>query len=163
MLEINGTIIAVIANFIILLWILEHFFYKPVRDGLLERKKNIEGSIAEAQKKLDEAASMKELYEKELSLAQAKAQEIVKNAASEADKMRQEALDSSKKQSDSIIAQARLDAQDLKQDALKSAKNEISGLVILAAGKLIGSKMTSEADKGLMEGFVDKIRKAELN
>ena len=46
MIELNGTIIAVILNFIILVWILQHFLYKPISDILRERREYVEKPIA---------------------------------------------------------------------------------------------------------------------
>jgi len=163
MLEINGTIIAVIANFIILAWILEHFFYRPVRDGLLERKKGIEKNLSDAAKKLDEASSMKARYEKDLSEAQEKAQEIVRNASQEIDKMKEKAAADLKQQAAGMIEQARGQAEALKSDALQSAGAEITDMVILAAGKLMKSRMSPESDRALIDAFTKEIKRSELN
>ncbi|MDF1583300.1 MAG: F0F1 ATP synthase subunit delta [Methyloprofundus sp.] len=51
-----------IINFLVLVWILQHLFYKPVRNIIAQRKQHIDQSLAEAAKMLKEAGELKKNY-----------------------------------------------------------------------------------------------------
>lgn len=51
-----------IINFLILVWILQHLFYKPVRDMISRRKQQIDQSLEEAAKTCEEAEELKAAY-----------------------------------------------------------------------------------------------------
>ena len=55
-----------IFNFLILVWILQRLFYKPVRNMIAQRKQHIDQSLAEAAKLRQEAEQLKQNYENRL-------------------------------------------------------------------------------------------------
>ena len=44
-----------IVNFLVLVWILKHFLYKPVMDVIARRRADIESTLADAKTAQDEA------------------------------------------------------------------------------------------------------------
>lgn len=84
MVELNGTLLIQIINFVILCAILGHFCYKPVLKVLDERKSRIKNDLDSAAASKADAEKLKESYEEQLRDAQAKAQEIVDKAVKEA-------------------------------------------------------------------------------
>ena len=83
MVELNGTLLIQILNFIILCAILGHYCYKPIIKILDERANRIKNDLDSAAKSRDDAAKLKESYEAQLSEAQVKANEIVSKAVKE--------------------------------------------------------------------------------
>ena len=81
MVELNGTLLIQILNFIILVAILGHFAYKPMLKVLDARKQRIQNDLDSAAASKADAAKLKDSYEEQLRNAQAKAQEIVTQAA----------------------------------------------------------------------------------
>ena len=53
-------------NFLVLVWILKRFFYKPVLDAVERRRQGIQDSLAQAETLREEALDLKSTYEKEL-------------------------------------------------------------------------------------------------
>ncbi len=163
MLELNGTIIAVILNFVILVWILERFLYKPVRDAIRDRKAMIENDIVSAKNKLAEAEALEEERRSKLSSLQKEAQEMIKNASETAEKMKSAAFAEAKAESEAMKQRSLAESEELKEQAICSARHELASLVCAAAGKLIGKKLDDKDNKSLIDGFVAEIEKAELN
>ncbi len=63
-MEFNTTtFILEIINFLILLWILQRLFYKPVLDMITKRKQQIDQSLEDAKKLHSEAEELRALYE----------------------------------------------------------------------------------------------------
>lgn len=52
-----------IINFLVLVWILQHLFYRPVREQINRRKQLIDQSLAQAEKMRQEALELKKNYE----------------------------------------------------------------------------------------------------
>ena len=66
-MELNwSTFILEIINFVILVWLLKHFFYKPVMNIIEKRKQNIEDTLAKAETVRTDAESLKSQYENRL-------------------------------------------------------------------------------------------------
>lgn len=67
-MEFNPTTFAFEAiNFLVLVWILQHFLYKPVMGSLAQRKSAIEASIEEARTRERAAADLQRQYEERMS------------------------------------------------------------------------------------------------
>lgn len=66
-MELNwSTFVLEILNFLVLLWILQRFFYKPVLEAIARRRAGIEQSLSEAQATRSEADALKTQYESRL-------------------------------------------------------------------------------------------------
>ena len=84
MVDINGTLLIQIVNFLIFVAILGHFCYKPVIKVLDERKQHIKNDLDSAANNRADAEKLKESYEAQLRDAEVRAQEIVDKAVKEA-------------------------------------------------------------------------------
>ena len=66
-MELNwSTFLLEIINFLVLVWILKHFLYKPILDVIARRRAGIEDRLAKAQQLHDEADTLKAEYENRL-------------------------------------------------------------------------------------------------
>lgn len=163
MLELNGTIIAVILNFIILVWILQALLYDPVKNMLAARKKRIEDTIDNAEMRLAQAQDLKAEYEEKLKRSHQEAEQVIKKAGEVADKMRGKILEETKSEASAIRARAEKDGERIKSDAYESAKDELAGLITLTAGKLIKRTIDPKAHKELIDESIDQLGKNSLN
>ena len=163
MLEINGTIFAVILNFLVLLWILNRFLYKPIQDVIENRRKTAENMIGEAEKKLADANQLKISYESQISDAQKRSQEIVDSAIVASQNVQKEAMQAARKDSELVIDQAHKEAEKIREDAYLQAKRSIASLVCLAAGKFVMKKLDEASDRVLIEDMINTLEKTELN
>jgi F-type H+-transporting ATPase subunit b len=67
-LELNwSTVVLEILNFLILVWILKHFLYRPVLDVIARRRAAIDKTLADAEARHAEAVSLQEQYEGRLA------------------------------------------------------------------------------------------------
>lgn len=62
-----STFLLEIINFLVLVWILKHFLYKPVRDIIAKRQGGIEQQLAAAQQQQDTAERLRAQYEHRLA------------------------------------------------------------------------------------------------
>ena len=163
MLEINGTILAVIINFVILVWVLKAILYKPVEAVIRQRKEQIESDTASAKEKLKDAEEIKKNYEAKIKESQNEAGEIIKKASDFAVKIKNDAFEASKIDAGLLMKRADAEAQALKDEAIRSAKGDLATLVTLAAEKLIKKKIDQHDQEASIEEAINIIEKANLN
>lgn len=157
MVELNGTLLIQIINFVILCAILGHFCYKPVLKVLDERKNRIKSDLDSAAASKADAAKLKESYEEQLRDAQAKAQEIVdkavKEAKAQADAQIKEAHAAIEKEKENATKQIERE----RKDALDELKSQVAGLSCEIAAKIISKNMTPETNDRLIAESIAKL------
>ena len=116
------TIVAQAVNFLILVWLLKRFLYKPILHAIDEREKGIatqlakaEAKKAEAQKERDDFQHKNEAFNKEHSA-------LLKKAADEAKAERQRLLDEARKDADALRGK--------RQDALRDEQRNLNQAII---------------------------------
>lgn len=119
MVELNGTLLWQIVNFVILCAILGHFAYKPMLKVLDERKARIQNDLDSAASANADAQKLKESYEAQLRDAQVKAQDIVSKAVKEAQIQAQAQIDAAR---EAIAKERKLLPSRSKENALKLSK-----------------------------------------
>lgn len=157
MVELNGTLLWQIVNFIILCAILGHFCYKPVLKVLDDRKARIQNDLDSAAASAADAAKLKESYEAQLKDAQVEAQEIVSKAVKEAQVQAQAQIDAARdaiaKEKDAATKQIERE----RQEALEDLKAQVAVLSCDIASKIISKNMTPDANDRLISETIAKL------
>ena len=92
-MELNwSTFVLEIINFIILVWIMKHFFYKPVLNIIARRKNEIEQTLEEAKRLHDHADSLRGQYENRLHEWEREKQQARDDLKKEIDEQRKNLL-----------------------------------------------------------------------
>ncbi|MGH2462743.1 MAG: F0F1 ATP synthase subunit B [Candidatus Limnocylindria bacterium] len=147
-----------IANFLILLFLLNRFVFPPVRRLLDERQRKISQGLEDA----DAAARDRELAraEREAALAEARreAEAMVQRAAKTAEATSADILAEAKAAAEQITTRAREEISAEKERALAEIRGEVADLALEAAGKLVGSEMDAPKQRKLVEQFLSENR-----
>ena len=104
-------LVAQIVNFLLILFLLKKFFYKPIIKLLDDRKKKIEESLKNA-----------ELIEERLKQTEEKSAQIIE----EARRNSQNLITESKKEADRILAQAGIEVRKSAEQTILDAQAQIS-------------------------------------
>jgi len=107
------TVIAQIANFLVLVWLLKRFLYRPILDGIDAREAEITRRMAEA----GEA-------EKKAQTAETEFRQQQKQLLSDQDSAIEQALQESENQRDSLLAEARTKLEQEQKDWHKHLERE---------------------------------------
>jgi len=122
-MQINWfTVVAQIINFLILVWLLKKFLYKPVLDAIDEREKKIKSQLADADAKKAEADKEKEEFSKKNQEFDQQKQEMMVKAVAETKAERQK-----------LLEQARIDANTLGAQldkTLKESENDLNHEIV---------------------------------
>ncbi len=110
---------AQIINFLILVWLLKRFLYKPILEAMDAREKQIDANLREAAEKKIEAEQQRANYLRQSEDLQHQQAEILKRAAEEAESTRQILLRQAREEVAALRAQW--------QEALKNEQEALRG------------------------------------
>ena len=138
-------------NFLILLFVLRRFAYRPMLDFLEQRSDRIEKGLKDAEAAQEKLASMEEKEKQVLTAARNEARAIVAASEASAKKRDAEHLAETESKTERLLEEARTKIEEEKRKMLTEAKQEISEIVVLAVEKILKEKMDGAADKRLIE------------
>ena len=145
--------------FLLLLFLLKKFAWKPILDALNSREEGIQNALDEADKARQEMLDLQSSNEKVLKEARAERDSLLKDARMIKEQMITEAKDEAKAQSNKIIEQAKQTIQNEKLAAITELKNQVAQLSIGIAEKIMKDEL-SDKDKQvkLIEKMLDEAR-----
>ena len=158
MVNFNATLIAQVLNFLILVFILAKFAYKPLMKIMDDRKNKIAGDLAAAET-AKTAESIKAEYAAKLAAARQEAQAIIDNARKTAQTAHDKILADTKAEQDQIVKTAKEAIALEKKQALSEIRAHVINLSLVAASKIVEQKLGSEEDKKLAGDIVDAVLK----
>ena len=140
-----------VISFSIVAFLLRRFAYKPILAVLEERRRRIEEGLINADKIKKELAEAEKRYQEIVAKANADAQKMIDEAressAHLAERKQQEAIAAAEQ----IIAKAREAAALEHERTMESMKRELGRLVVETTAKVTGKVLTSEDQKRLQE------------
>ena len=156
MVSINYTLIAQIVNFIILLWILAKFAYKPLLKTMDDRRTKIVKDMDSAEQSRQQAEQLKETYANQLKEAKQQANAIVAQAKTMAQQLHDEALAAAQKEREELLATGRETVELEKKKALLDVREQIIALSTEIAGRVLEQKLNSAEDQALIAKVTDE-------
>jgi F-type H+-transporting ATPase subunit b len=130
--------------FLVLLFLLMKFAWKPLLAMLEKREENIRLALLDAEKARDELANVKEDTEKLLNEARTESQAIVAAGKKNAERMKDEIIEKAQSKSDVLLAEVKKQIQVEKERAIADVKAEMVNLSMEIAQKLIKKNLTKE-------------------
>ena len=152
-----GLYIWTIIVFLVLLFLLMKFAWKPLLAMLEKREDNIRQSLLDAEKARDELVNVKEDTEKLLNEARTESQAIVAAGKKNAERMKDEIVKKAKSQSDALLVDAKNQIEIEKDRAIADVKAEVVNLSMEIAQKLIKKNLTKEDNLKLINDSISSI------
>ncbi len=149
-----GLIVWTVLAFLIVLFILKKFAWKPILKGLNDRESNIASSIATAERVKQEMATLKSENEALLIKAREERAEMLKEAKDIKDKMINDAKTEAKVQAAKIIADAQASITNQKMAALTDIKNQVGKMVVEVSEKILRKELS---EKGRQESYIREL------
>ncbi|MEW6407967.1 MAG: F0F1 ATP synthase subunit B [Patescibacteria group bacterium] len=152
-------LITQIINFLILLFLLKKFLYKPILDMLERRRKKISDSLEKAEEITKKYEETERIQEKKLQQVQLRSSEILRQTKERAEKMRQEILKKSEEEAKQVLEKARKEIKNEKTNMLEEAKKEIANVTVVALKKVLEDHLDKKSQEKLAEGAVEEMKK----
>lgn len=148
---------AQIVNFLVILYLLNRFAFKPLLRSMDERSARIAKGLEDA----ESAARDRELAraEREAALAEARreAQELIARASKIGDDTRKEIVADARAEAEKVSARARDEITAEKEKAIAELRGQVADLALQAAGKLVRRDMNDAGQRRLVEEFLTEV------
>lgn len=151
------TLLLQIVNFLILVWLLWHFLYKPVREVIARRRKLAEAALADASRKQKEAEAEKTKLEAARTKLDGERQALLEAARREAEQKRQERLDAAEKEAGALLAEAREATAKAREADISSLRQEITGAAVAIARKILQETVGGSLDPLFRQRILNKL------
>lgn len=152
------TVIAQIINFLILVWLLKRFLYKPVLNAIDEREKTIASQLEEAANKKREARQERETYiqkNEEFDRVHAtQLEEARKRIEDETKRLYEEARQETSALRLKLEESLKQQGQELRETVKRKTKEEVFAI----ATKVLTDLANAELEGQIMTVFIEKIR-----
>ena len=153
-----GLLFWTVLIFLVLVFLLAKFAWKPILKMVEERTKNIEDALNSAENAKKEMAGLKAENEQIMKEARAERDKIVREAREMKD---EESKETAKAEADKILAQARKLIDDEKRAAMNELKDQVASLSIEIAEKILTKELSDK--KKQAELIDDILQQSNLN
>ena len=130
--------------FVILLFLLKKFAWKPILDAVNEREQGIKDALDSAEQAKQEMANLQAENEKLLKEARAERDAMIKEARDIKNKMIIDAKEEAKGEADKMVAQAQAAIESEKKAAIADLKNQVASLSLEIAEKVVRGYLSSD-------------------
>lgn len=140
--------------FVILVFILAKFAWKPIMAAIHAREESIQNSLDEAKKAREEMSNLKAENEALLREARQEREAMLKEAREMSAKIQAEAREEAQAEGKRIVEKAREEIRAEKMKALTEVKNQVATLSVEIAEKVLRQEMQ---DSKAQATYVDKL------
>ena len=151
-MQINWfTVIAQIINFLILVWLLKRFLYKPILKGIEDREKLIAAQLDDAKVKKEEAGKEQDLFQKKNQDFDAQRTTQMNTVAEEVKTERQKLLDEATNESNALRSKlgkaVENEEQNINQEMIRKIQEEVFAIARKTFTDLASQALEEQAVK----------------
>jgi len=150
-------------NFIILVWLLKRFLYKPILDAVDAREKQVATELADADAKKAEAKKERDEFQHKNEEFDRQRAALLSKAMEEAKAVRQRLLGEARQAADALSAKRqemlRSDARNLSEAISRRTRQEVFAI----ARKALTDLATTSLEERLAEVFTRRVREMDGN
>jgi F-type H+-transporting ATPase subunit b len=156
-INLNVTVLIQAINFLILIFLLSKFLFKPLAKFLADRSAGIEKSLAEAKAAHETAAKAQMEYQAQVREAQREIAAIREQGQRDVEAERQRLIEASRDEAGRLVAQAKSEIEMETKRAKASLRDEAADIAVAAAERLLGRAMGGDDQKRLAEQYVREL------
>ena len=154
-----GLIFWMLVSFLIVLFILGKFAWKPILNALKERETSIEDALKSADKAREAMENLKSDNEKLLAEARAERERMLREARDTKDAIINEAKGKATTEANRLLLMAREAINNEKMAAITELKNQVANLSIEIAEKILREQLKDAAkQKELAEKYLKEVK-----
>lgn len=143
------TVAAQVLNFLILVWLMKRFLYKPVLDAIDAREKRIAAELAGAKAKQTEASAQRDALQKRNDTFDQQRAKLLEKATGEAAHERQRLINEAHAEADALLAsrrkKLRSDAASLNRAIQQKTRQEVFAIARKTLAELASASMEASA------------------
>lgn len=154
-----GQIVTQIIGFLIALFILKKFAWKPLLGILEERRSKIKSEFEKIEDQREKAKGLTSEYEAKLRDIEGLARQKILEAAKEGQQMANQVRENARKEALEILGRSRDEIQRELEKAKVQLRNDLVNLSLKAAEKIIQERLDKEKDRKYISDFIQGLEK----
>ena len=151
------TMIFAWCNLLVLYIFLKKLLFKPIKNMIDSRQKEIDDIYSDAEESRASAASLKAEYEEKIGRANEESEEILKKAVRKAQLREEEILAEANIKAARTLERATEPVELEKKRAINEVKNEVSNMAISIAAAVIERDVKEDEHKVLIDEFINQM------
>ena len=148
------TLIFAWINLVILYFFLKKLLFKPVKNMIDSRQKEIDDLYADAEEKRALAEADKAAYEEKLRLAEEESEEILRTAQRRAQLKEEAILREADEAARRTLKRADEQVELEKKRAINEVKDEVSGMALEIAASILGRDIKANEHSAMIDDFL---------
>ncbi len=152
-------LIAQIVNFLILLWLLNRFLYKPILKLFKDRSTKIETGIKTAEDLKRQAAEAEERHRQYLDEAKKEAHRIVEQATKLGDEEKKKIIEMANEEAKKIVEKTMHEINAEKQNIMADIKKEVGEMVVELSASMIKKRMDEKTQRAMIEEAIKDVER----
>jgi len=152
-----GDIIVQLVCFLVLIIVARKFAWGPIMNMMQKREDYVTSEIDAAEESRKEAAAFAVKAEERLKLAKQDAQKIIDDARSLASKQEQDIIAQARLESERLKNAAKADIQNEKEKAVQALQDQVASLSVLIATKVIEKELSEQDQERLIGDYVKQL------
>jgi len=152
------TLVAQLVNFLILVWLLKRFLYKPILNAIDEREKLIAAQLRQAEASKAEASRELENYQQKNSLFDQQRQELLNTAIGEVNAERQKLLEQTRNEVETLrlrlMETVRTEQQNMSSEIIRRTRTEVFAI----ARKTLADLASVNLEDQMASVFISRIK-----
>ena len=141
-------------NLLILYIVLKKILFRPIKNMIDSRQKEVDDMYDNAHKAEESAEQMKADYEAKLKRANEESEEILKSAVRRAQLREEEILKSADEQAARTLERAKEEIELEKKRAINEVKDEVSEIALGIAAAVIERDVSKEEHSAIIDDFI---------
>src|ERR1700738_2056964 len=152
------TVVAQAVNFLILVWLLRRFLYRPVLAAIEAREKKVAAQLADAAARQGQAQKEGDDFRRQSVALDQQREQLLRTATDEANAERQRLLDAARKDADTLrskLSDAVTNEREmLNQQIVTRTQEEVFAIARKTLADLAGTSL----EERMTEVFIDRLR-----
>lgn len=152
-------------NFLVLVWLLSRFLYRPVRQVIEKRQALSQEAAEAAQRKADEAEAARQRYEEAQKALEAERRGLAEAVHKEIQQERERLLEAARAEADRIRAEAKAALEKDRSATLADMKSDIAALATGVAIRVLqdsGANRTGQGTLAAVGAYFEALSEREL-
>jgi F-type H+-transporting ATPase subunit b len=151
------TVIAQVINFLILVWLLKKFLYKPVLLAIDEREKKIVARLEDARQKKEEAKKEQDEFVEKNKQFEAQKKVMMAQAVTDTNLQKDKLLENAKKDVDALHTRQQKAIADMEENLKKDIVQKIQKSVFDISRKALKDLASADLEEQIVKLFISRL------
>ena len=149
-------------SFIVLLWLLRRFAWRPLLTILDERRRHIETTLQDVASKKTELERLQADYAKRLAKIDDEARVKIQQAVLEGKRIAIEVQEDARAQAQAILAKSKETVELELAKAKVTLRDQLADMTVEAVERILRQKLDAKTDRALVESALDELERGRV-